>query len=97
HLTNNELNTTATAPPTVQGYLNTALIYTSATGGTLGFTDLGNGTCEVRFTLSGDANLDGAVDVSDLGALASFYGATTACNWSQGDSNYDGKVDIADL
>jgi hypothetical protein len=57
----------------------------------------GAGTVEVRFTLPGDTNLDGAVDVADLGALATNYGATAGAIWSQGDANGDGAVDVADL
>jgi hypothetical protein len=52
---------------------------------------------EIRFTLTGDTNLDGAVDVGDLGALATAYGVTTGAVWSQGDSNYDGAVNVGDL
>jgi len=52
---------------------------------------------EVRFTLLGDTNLDGKVDVTDLGNLASSYGAGSGAQWVQGDTNYDGKVDVTDL
>jgi hypothetical protein len=37
------------------------------------------------------------VGVGDLGALATFYGATNGAQWFQGDFNYDGKVDVGDL
>jgi hypothetical protein len=49
------------------------------------------------FTLLGDTNHDGKVDATDLGNLASNYGATSGANWAQGDFNYDGAVDITDL
>jgi hypothetical protein len=45
---------------------------------------------------SGDANLDDAVDVSDLGILAANYGSTGK-TWAQGDFNADGRVDVSDL
>lgn len=45
----------------------------------------------------GDATLDGKVDVSDLGILASNYGQTTGMTWQTGDFNRDGMVDVADL
>jgi hypothetical protein len=95
---NNELLTT-TAPATIRTNLITGAIFTSHTGvGTaLGYADIGGGQTEVRYTLKGDTNLDGSVAVGDLGALATFYGTTTAATWQQGDSNYDGKVDVSDL
>ena len=46
--------------------------------------------------LSGDANLDGAVDFSDLLTLARHYGSAGA-TWSTGDFDADGTVDFADL
>src|SRR5262249_21335168 len=41
--------------------------------------------------------LDGKVDVTDLGNLASNYGATAGATWAQGDSTYNGAVDVSDL
>jgi hypothetical protein len=46
--------------------------------------------------ISGDANLDGAVDVGDLGILAANYGGSNK-TWAQGDFNRDGLVDVGDL
>jgi hypothetical protein len=46
--------------------------------------------------LAGDANQDGAVDVSDLGILATNW-QTSGRKFSQGDFNYDGTVDVTDL
>ncbi|HSV15287.1 MAG TPA: PEP-CTERM sorting domain-containing protein [Tepidisphaeraceae bacterium] len=85
------------AAATVRGEIIGHQIITSSGGGVLGYRDLGNGQTEVRFTLPGDAALDGTVDVGDLGALATAYGATAGGAWSQGDFNYDGKVDVGDL
>lgn len=45
----------------------------------------------------GDANEDGYVDVSDLGILATHYGAGSGLDWSDGDFNGDGFVDVSDL
>ena len=50
----------------------------------------------VRHTLLGDANLDGDVDVADLGILATSWQGTNK-TFSQGDFNYDGVVDVSDL
>jgi hypothetical protein len=47
--------------------------------------------------ISGDANLDGAVDVGDLGILAANYGKTSGATWGMGDFNGDGAVDVGDL
>lgn len=45
----------------------------------------------------GDADLDGDVDLSDLGILATNYGTTSNSRWSKGDFDLDGDVDLADL
>jgi hypothetical protein len=49
----------------------------------------------LQLTFSGDANLDGKVDVTDLGALATHW--QTSDVWTGGDFNYDGFVDVSDL
>ena len=50
----------------------------------------------VAYTIYGDANLDGKVDVNDLTIVLSHFGKTSM-TWSQGDFNYDGKVDVNDI
>jgi hypothetical protein len=45
----------------------------------------------------GDADLDGDVDLSDLGALAAHYGGASGLDWLQGDFDHDGDVDLNDL
>jgi T5SS/PEP-CTERM-associated repeat protein len=49
----------------------------------------------IKYTFFGDSNLDGQVDVTDLGALATHW--QTASSWTGGDFNYDGFVDVSDL
>ncbi len=62
----------------------------------LGWKDDGaNQSIRVKYTYYGDANLDGQVDISDLGALATAW--QTSAVWSQGDFDYSGFVDISDL
>lgn len=45
----------------------------------------------------GDGDLDGDVDLSDLGLLASYYGVASGARWSKGDFDLDGDVDLNDL
>jgi len=45
----------------------------------------------------GDANLDGAVGIADLSAVADNYGLEEGATWERGDFNDDGVVGIADL
>jgi hypothetical protein len=55
-------------------------------------------TMLIRYTLAGDANLDGTVDFLDLSRLAQNYNVTDGTRtWAQGDYNYDGNVDFSDL
>ena len=82
----------------------------SAAGSTLRKMALGYGTMTgtfdgqtvsssdviVKYTLVGDANLDGNVDFSDLLALAQNYGKP-GTPWSGGDFNYDGATNFSDL
>ncbi len=46
--------------------------------------------------LGGDANLDGAIDVIDLGILATNYDST-GMTWARGDFNGDGAVNVVDM
>jgi len=49
----------------------------------------------VKLTFAGDSNLDGQVDVTDLGELATNW--QSPGDWTDGDFNYDGFVDVSDL
>jgi hypothetical protein len=52
----------------------------------------------LRYTLSGDVNLDGVVNALDFNALASNFGAGgAAAVWAAGDVNYDAVVNTADF
>lgn len=52
-------------------------------------------TVLISYTFGGDTNLDGQVDISDLGRLASSW--QSSGTWIDGDFNYDGFIDISDL
>jgi len=51
---------------------------------------------EVKYTLLGDANLDGLVNGSDFNILAANFNQSIT-GWDQGDFNYDGLVNAADF
>ena len=57
---------------------------------------LAPGTLEVKYTLNGDANLDGVVNGTDFGILAANFGQQAAA-WDKGDFNYDGVVNGSDF
>jgi autotransporter-associated beta strand protein len=57
---------------------------------------LGAGNIEVKYTLYGDANLDGVVNGTDFGILAAHFGDQVTA-WDQGDFNYDGVVNGTDF
>ena len=47
--------------------------------------------------VTGDVDLDGDTDLSDLAALLANYGATADVSWIDGDLDLDGDVDLSDL
>jgi arabinogalactan endo-1,4-beta-galactosidase len=59
-------------------------------------TGLSSGQIEIKFTLYGDANLDGIVSGDDFTILASGIGRQVS-GWDQGDFNYDGVVSGEDF
>jgi autotransporter-associated beta strand protein len=58
-------------------------------------------TVVARYTLAGDATLDGTVDFNDLVKLAQNYNTTVSSGteswWNHGDFTYDGVTDFNDL
>jgi hypothetical protein len=69
----------------------------------IGYADFADGqgintvsnTIELKYTLYGDANLDGQVNSTDLQIL--LFSLNRAGAWDQGDFNYDAQVNSADL
>jgi hypothetical protein len=59
-------------------------------------TGVPRGEIKIMYTVAGDANLGGGVDLSDLVIIASNFGLSGA-DWAEGDVNYDGHVDLSDL
>ncbi|MGC4031096.1 MAG: autotransporter-associated beta strand repeat-containing protein [Tepidisphaeraceae bacterium] len=60
----------------------------------VGFKDTGTGIY-ARYTVLGDADLDGDADFNDFLALQASFGA--AGSFANGDFNYDGQVDFNDF
>jgi fibronectin-binding autotransporter adhesin len=57
---------------------------------------LSSGQVEIKYTLYGDINLDGLVNGTDFGILASHFGKNEI-GWDKGDMNYDGNVNGSDF
>jgi autotransporter-associated beta strand protein len=62
----------------------------------IGYTDTGTALM-LKYTVSGDANLDGVTNALDFNALASNFGQPSADRWNKGDFNYDGVVNTGDF
>jgi hypothetical protein len=80
------------AHPTALGYAEASALNTS----TFSTQSVDNSTVLVRYSLVGDTNLDGVVNVLDFNTLAANFNKTSAL-WSQGDVNYDGVVNSLDF
>jgi hypothetical protein len=92
--------TSSSAQSSPSGTGRTALGYADAS--TLGITSFSGQTIDsttalVRYTYSGDANLDGKVNALDFNAVATNFGSATGRIWFQGDFNYDGKANTLDF
>jgi hypothetical protein len=90
-------SSTAAADPiqrTALGFAGNASLNKTSFAGVTGLTST---DVFVKYTYSGDANLDGQVDIGDLGLLAGAWQQLSGKTWFDGDFNFDGKVDIGDL
>jgi hypothetical protein len=58
---------------------------------------LSRGTIEIKYTLLGDANLDGKVNGADFTLMAASFNDSVTNGWDEGDFNYDGKVNGNDF
>jgi hypothetical protein len=86
--------------PAVQGYLAGGAIKSTdaaASSGKFAVADTDTGSqITLQYAVVGDTNVDGAVNFTDLLALAQNYGKTGQ-DWAHGDLNYDGTVNFSDL
>jgi hypothetical protein len=81
------------------GYAEASALFGPA-GGTFMGRAVGASAVLVRYTMSGDATLDGRADFNDLVAVAQHYNQSAGANpisWSEGNVNYDDRVDFNDL
>src|SRR5262249_30900256 len=80
---------------TAQGSLTYGIGYADAAdpGNPAG---LAPGQIEIKYTLLGDANLDGKVNGTDFAILATNFNQAVN-GWDQGDFNYDGKANGSDF
>jgi hypothetical protein len=54
-------------------------------------------TIEIKYTLLGDANLDGKVNGADFTLMAANFNDAVTNGWDEGDFNYDGAVNGSDF
>jgi hypothetical protein len=78
----------------VRGYLFSGQIVSGV--GAVGYGAVAGGT-KAQYTLLGDSDLDGRVNVADLANLAGNFGKTSGQFWISGDFDYNGNVNVADL
>jgi arabinogalactan endo-1,4-beta-galactosidase len=90
-------NGTGIISSTAQSATNGLLYGVGYADGTDGVVvGLSSGQIEVKYTLLGDANLDGIVNGSDLAILAANFNQPVT-GWDQGDFNYGTVVNGSDL
>jgi hypothetical protein len=72
--------------------------YAISSGGSFLGMPVDDSSIVIRYTLLGDATVDGTVDFNDLVKLAQNYNVTDGTRtWDTGDFTYDGNVDFNDL
>ena len=110
HFTDATTGTSTTGPTfsSILGYIKSGAIISSAglSGYGVGLVDGNDGVLgttvptnqiEVAYTLDGDANLDGNVNITDFNIFAPNFGLPTTLGWEAGDFGYYGTVNIADF
>ncbi len=84
----------STSPKTALGYAEASQIL-SPGGGVFSGVAVDGTTVLVKYTVAGDANLSGNVNLDDFTALAANFG--NAGVWTTGDFNYNGLVNLDDF
>ncbi|MDB5325597.1 MAG: autotransporter-associated beta strand repeat family protein [Phycisphaerales bacterium] len=89
--------TTAAIIQALVGNGSTGSVFTSSAdlSHNIGYGDVGSGGITVRYTLLGDANLDGSVNFNDFLVLQNNFNQPGI--FVQGDFNYDGVVNFNDF
>ena len=82
------------AVKTAIGYAEGSTLMDSGVASVAGYSLTGQ-ELVLKYTIFGDANLDGKVNALDFNAPASGFG--TGSIWTMGDFNYDGAVDSSDF
>jgi hypothetical protein len=98
--TGNGLGSSEAASATVNrndgiGYAEATEIFSTFPATFLGRGEVDDTSVLLRYTLYGDTNLDGRVNLVDFNKLAANFG--TGTRWDQGDSTYDGTVNLQDF
>jgi len=86
------INSSAAAPAASNGAYGVG--YADGADGVV--AGLASGQIEIKYTLNGDANLDGAVNGTDYAIVAAHFNQAVA-GWDQGDFNYDGADNGSDF
>jgi hypothetical protein len=97
--TGNGMTSSAAAAASTSAH-KTALGYAEASAinaGSFGGETVDGTSLLVRYTYSGDANIDGTVDLTDFTFLAANFNKGSGAVWLEGDFNYDQKVDLTDF
>jgi hypothetical protein len=91
NLQSGKIFSTAATPLITIGYGDNALLGFGSFAGQA----VDSSSLLLKYTYAGDSDLDGDVDVADLGNLASNWQASGV--WTLGDFDYNGSVDVNDL
>lgn len=87
-------STAATVAGGAVGYAEASQIFTSFPANFRG-QPVDADSAIIAYTLQGDANLDGTVNISDFALLAASFNSASV--WYRGDFNYDGSTNISDF
>jgi autotransporter-associated beta strand protein len=91
HLESGRLASSSANPSTALGYADNAVTGLAIFSG----VSVDQTSILIKFTWLGDTDLDGDVDIADLGDLASSWQGTGV--WTDGDFDYNGTVNVNDL